>query len=104
MPPISEIKTIEHMIFYQYAKIMAKSAFGHKDGKEAKAKNFGFIRNTVRKLINGKKWSDISREDWQFVEAEKKCFYCGSTENLEKEHIVPKCIKINQSAKIVKEY
>lgn len=55
MPPISEIKTIEHMIFYQYAKIMAKSAFGHKDGKEAKAKNFGFIRNTVRKLINGKK-------------------------------------------------
>ena len=42
----------------------------------------------------GKKWSDISREDWQFVEAEKKCFYCGSTENLEKEHIVPKCIKI----------
>lgn len=52
----------------------------------------------------GKKWSDISREDWQFVEAEKKCFYCGNTENLEKEHIVPKCIKINQSAKIVKEY
>ena len=43
MSPISEIKTIEHMIFYQYAKIMAKSAFGHKDGKEAKAKNFGFI-------------------------------------------------------------
>lgn len=62
MPPISEIKTIEHMIFYQYAKIMAKSAFGHKDGKEAKAKNFGFIRNTVRKLINGKKNGLIFQE------------------------------------------
>lgn len=100
MPPIKEIKTIEHMIFYQYAKIMAKSAFKYKDGKEAKAKSFGYIRNTVRKLISGEmKWSDISREDWQFVEAEKRCFYCGSTEDLEREHIVPRCINIRPECK-----
>lgn len=100
MPPISEIKTIEHIIFYQYAKIIAKSSFGHLDGKEAKSKSFGFIRNTVRKLISGeKKWSDISREDWQFVEAEKVCFYCGSNQNLEREHIVPKSINIKSECK-----
>lgn len=68
MSSISEIKTIEHMIFYQYAKIMAKSAFGYKNGKEAKKKSFGYIRSVACKLINGEiKWSDISREDWHFI-------------------------------------
>jgi len=63
MPPISEIKTIEHIIFYQYAKIIAKSSFGHLDGKEAKAKSFGFIRNKVWKLISGEeKWSDMTNQ------------------------------------------
>ena len=91
MPPIPEIKTIEHMIFYQYAKVIAKRAYG----EGAKKTHFGFIKNTARKLISGeKKWSDISREDWQFVDADKACFYCDSKENLEREHIVPKSISI----------
>ena len=38
-----------------------------------------------------KSWSEITREDWQFVEAEKKCIYCGGESDLHKEHIVPKC-------------
>lgn len=95
MPSIPEIKTIRDVIFYQYAKIIAKSSFNHENGKEAKKKNFGFIRDKARQLINEEiSWSDITREDWQFVEADKICFYCGSEENLEREHIVPKSIKI----------
>ncbi|MEM4070297.1 MAG: HNH endonuclease, partial [Thermoplasmata archaeon] len=50
---------------------------------------------TFEKLKNGNMfWSDINREDWQFVESEKKCIYCGSKIELSKEHIVPKSLKI----------
>jgi len=91
------IKTIQDIIFYQYAKIIAKSAFEVQNGKEAKKKHFGFIKKTFLELKNGSKsWSDIVREDKQFVKTEKKCIYCGTGyNNLNWEHIVPKslCIK-----------
>lgn len=94
MPDI-EVKTIQDLIFYQYAKIIARRAFSMKNGKEAKNKHYGFIKKTFRELKNGiKSWSDIMREDWQFVEAEKKCIYCGVTEDLYREHIIPKSINI----------
>ncbi|MGO9482367.1 MAG: HNH endonuclease [Candidatus Kryptoniota bacterium] len=51
--------------------------------------------HTIRDLKSGgKSWSHIEREDWQLVEAEKKCVYCGSMENLQREHIVPKSLHI----------
>lgn len=91
------VKTIQDIIFYQYAKIIAKSAFGIQNGKEAKKKHFGFIKNTFLELKNGRKsWSDIIREDKQLIKSEKKCMYCGiEYNNLNWEHIVPKslCIK-----------
>ena len=88
--PDRDVKTIKDLIFYQYAKIIARSAFGAADGKEAKKYNYGFVKNTFRDLQSGvKQWSEITREDWQLVEADKKCAYCGSTENIVKEHIVP---------------
>jgi len=91
------IKTIQDIIFYQYAKIIAKSAFEVKNGKEAKKKHFGFIKKTFLELKNGSKsWSDIIREDKQLVKTEKKCIYCGAEgSNLNWEHIVPRslCIK-----------
>jgi hypothetical protein len=93
--PDRDVKTIKDLIFYQYAKIIARSAFGAADGKEAKKYNYGFVKNTFRDLQNGvKQWSEITREDWQLVEAEKKCAYCGNTENIVKEHIVPKSLRI----------
>jgi hypothetical protein len=91
--PDREVKTIRDLIYYQYAKIVAKSALG----QDAKSKAYGFIKTTFRQFINDeKKWSEILREDKQFVEAEKKCVYCGSEQNLQWEHIVPKSIKIKQ--------
>lgn len=100
MAPLPEIKTIRDMIWYQYAKIIAKSSFDHKDGKEAKKHSFGFIRKTFRQLQSGEKsWSNIMREDWQFVESDKVCIYCGCTEDLQREHIVPKSINIKPECK-----
>jgi len=93
--PDRDVKTIQDLIYYQYAKIIARKAFSVSDGKEAKKQHYGFVKNTFLELKNGtKSWSEITREDWQFVESDKKCIYCGREDNLHKEHIVPRSLKI----------
>jgi 5-methylcytosine-specific restriction endonuclease McrA len=93
--PDSEVKTVRDIIFYQYAKLIARSSKGFKDGSEAKKKDYGFIKVKFRQLRDGEiSWSDILREDKQFADANKSCIYCGSDENLQYEHIVPKSLKI----------
>lgn len=94
--PDKEVKTIQNLIFYQYAKIIAKSAMKTGDNATAKRNHYGFIKKTFRELRDGqKRWSCILREDLQFVESDKACVYCGATENLTKEHIIPKSLRIN---------
>ncbi len=95
--PDRDVKTIWDVINFQYAKIIACSAFGCANGKEAKSKYYGFIKKTFNDLKSGRKsWSDILREDWQLVEAEKQCIYCGGRSDLAREHIVPKSLSINE--------
>jgi len=95
--PDRDVKTIRDLIYYQYAKIITRRAFDAADGKEAKGRHYGFIKKTFKDLKSGVKlWSEITREDWQFVEAEKKCIYCGSENGLSREHIVPKSLRILQ--------
>jgi hypothetical protein len=95
--PDRDVHTVRDVIYFQYSKIIAKAAFKLSDGREAKKSAYGFIKNTFRELQSGKiVWSEITREDWQFVGSEKNCIYCGSSENMHKEHIVPKSIKINE--------
>ncbi len=95
--PDREVKTIKDLIYFQYAKIIAKSAMG----PDAKKNSYGFIKTTFRKLKHDeKRWSEILREDRQLVEGEKKCIYCGSMENLQWEHIVPRSLKINEKCSI----
>lgn len=93
--PDREVKTIRDLIYYQYAKIIARRAFSVSDGKEAKQQHYGFVKKTFQELKNGiKSWSEITREDWQFVESEKKCIYCGTENRLNREHIVPSSLRI----------
>ena len=64
--PDRDAETIRDLLFYQCAKLIARSAFRVPDGKVAKAAHYGFIRKTFRELKSGaKSWSDITREDWQ---------------------------------------
>jgi hypothetical protein len=80
MPP-SAVKTIQDLINWQYAKIISKSSGFY--GNEPK---YGFIMTKFKDLQTSKiKWSDILRED---LKMEKKCVYCGSNENLSKDHII----------------
>ncbi len=77
--PDRDVRTIQDQIYYQYAKIIARSAFAADDGREAKAKSYSFIKQTFRDLRSGaKSWSEITREDWQFVQSQEKCIYCGA--------------------------
>ena len=91
--PDREVKTIRDLIYYQYAKIIAKSALG----PNAKKESYGFIKKTFGQFWDDeKKWSEILREDKQLVEAEKKCVYCRSDRDLQWEHIVPKSLAVNE--------
>ncbi len=66
--PDRDVKTLRDLIWYQYTKLIAKRALG----PEAKQKHYVFVKQTLRDLQSGSKlWSDISREDWQLVEAEE---------------------------------
>lgn len=93
--PDKDVTTVQDLIYYQYAKIIARRAFAAEDGMEAKKLHYGFIRKTFKELRKGdKSWSEITREDWQFVESDKKCIYCGTGNELHREHIVPKSLAI----------
>ena len=59
--PDRDVETIQDLIFYQYAKIIARRAFSVPDGKEAKQQHYGFVKDTFRDLKSGvKSWSEIS--------------------------------------------
>lgn len=65
------------------------------DGVQAKQSHYGFIKKTFRELKAGiKAWSEITREDWQLVQSEERCIYCGNADGLHKEHVVPKSLDI----------
>ncbi|KXB01515.1 hypothetical protein AKJ43_03310 [candidate division MSBL1 archaeon SCGC-AAA261D19] len=83
MPP-SAVRTIKDLIFWQYAKIISKSA-------EMGKKNYRFIMDRFKKLQSGEvEWSTSIREYIKEKEKEDKCIYCGEeTDNLTLEHLLP---------------
>ena len=83
MPP-SAVKTIRHLIFWQYAKIIAESA-GY--GK----KQFGFIMDRFKKLTDGEvNWSTSIREYVKEKEKKDVCIYCGGKADLTLDHVLPR--------------
>lgn len=93
--PDKDVRTIRDLIYYQYAKIITKKASGLSDGMQAKKQHYGLIKQKFQQLKSGLiSWSEITREDWQLVESEKKCIYCGTEGDIHKEHIVPRSLQI----------
>jgi hypothetical protein len=84
MPP-AVVKTIKDEIFWQYAKLISKSAgFG--------INQRAFQMDRFIALRDGKiTWSTAIREWVKEHEKPNECIYCGSRENLTIEHILPKC-------------
>jgi len=82
MPP-SAVKTIRDIIYWQYAKLMAKSS-GHE-------KDYGFIMAQFKKLQTGKiSWSGSIREYLHDLERDRICIYCGNKTGLSLDHLIPR--------------
>lgn len=82
MPP-SAVKTLRDIIYWQYAKLTAKSASHEKD--------YGFIMSQFKKLQTGTiSWSGSIREYVRDLERDRVCIYCGSDEQLSIDHLIPR--------------
>ena len=82
--PPRAVRTIEGLMFWQYAKIISQSA-GY--GK----KQFGFVMDRFKKLSSGEiNWSNSIREYVKEREKEDVCIYCGKKRDLTLEHILPR--------------
>ena len=81
-PPRKLVKTVRDLIYWSYAELIAKSA-GFKD-------NYGFVISRYKLLKSGEmKWSSSVRDHEKEWEQGKVCVYCGTTENLTVDHIIP---------------
>jgi hypothetical protein len=82
MPP-SAVRTLGDLIFWQYAKIISKSAgFGKR--------SYGFIMNRYKKLQSGEiEWSSSIREWIHERQTPDRCIYCGQKGQLTVEHMIP---------------
>jgi hypothetical protein len=82
MPP-KNIKTIRDLIFWQYAKLISKSAGFGINQRAFQMERFIALRNGE---IN---WSSTVREWLKEKEKPNECIYCGSKDSLTIEHILP---------------
>jgi hypothetical protein len=75
-------ETIRDLIFYEYAKLIARSA--------GFAGNYAFIMKKYTELREGRlAWSNLTREHRKELERGKSCAYCGSPRNIGFHHIIP---------------
>lgn len=83
MPPPA-VKTVRDQIFWQYAKLISKSAgFG--------INNRAFQMSRFIALRDGKiTWSSTIREWLREHEKPDECIYCGSKSDLTVEHVLPR--------------
>ncbi|MEM0116858.1 MAG: HNH endonuclease [Conexivisphaerales archaeon] len=81
MPPAA-VKTVRDLIFYQYAKLIAREAgFGD---------NYAFIMNRFNALKRGQiSWSNLTREYRKTIDRGKSCVYCNSAKEIHFDHIIP---------------
>ncbi|MFX0113634.1 MAG: HNH endonuclease, partial [Candidatus Hodarchaeota archaeon] len=81
MPP-SAVRTVRDLIYWQYAKLIGKSA--------GFSKNYRFIMSRFKKLQSGEiQWSGAIREYIRERQTENVCIYCESKNHLSIDHLIP---------------
>jgi hypothetical protein len=76
------VDSVRKLIYWQYANLIAKAA-----GFEG---NYGFVISRYKKLLSGEiQWSSSVRDYQKELEKGRVCAYCGATEKLSTDHIVP---------------
>lgn len=82
MPP-GYVKTIREEIFYEYAKLISRSAYGSLQRP--------FITDRFKKLRDGGISISGTIREWEREqELPKNCVYCGSTTDLTTDHLIPR--------------
>jgi hypothetical protein len=82
MPP-PYVKTIREEILYEYAKLISRSAYGNLQR--------GFITDRFKKLRDGEITISGTIREWEKEqELPSECVFCGSTENLSTDHLIPR--------------
>ena len=81
------VKTVRELIYWEYAKLIAEAVEGRPEAR----KKYPLVMHMFQKLRNGQmKPASILRENKMLVEETNACAYCGATEGLEWEHIIPR--------------
>jgi hypothetical protein len=82
MPP-KYVKTIREELYYEYAKLISRSAYGKID--------YPFIANRFKKLRDGEITISGTMREWEREqELPQECVFCGSRENLSTDHLIPR--------------
>jgi hypothetical protein len=82
LPPAA-VKTVRDLLYWQYAKLIARSA-----GFD---KNYGFIMERFKKLQSGEvNWSGSIREYIKERDVTGECIYCGGKTGLSVDHLIPR--------------
>jgi len=82
MPP-AYVKTIREEIFYEYAKLISRSAYG--------SLQRGFITERFQKLRDGEITISGTMREWEREqELPKNCVYCSAITDLTTDHLIPR--------------
>jgi hypothetical protein len=82
LKPPRYVETVRDLILWCYAELIARAA-GFED-------NYGFVVSRYKMLKSGKmKWSSTVRDYQKEWEKGRICVYCGSTEDVTVDHIIP---------------
>jgi hypothetical protein len=83
LKPPKYVQTVRQLIYWQYAQLIAKAA-----GFEG---NWGFVVSRYKNLLSGEmKWSSTVRDRQKEWDKGRICIYCGTTENVCTDHIIPR--------------
>jgi HNH endonuclease len=83
MPP-KYVKTIEEEIFYEYAKLVSRAAFGG-------TINYGFVTDRFKAFKTGAISMSGTMREWQREqEMPRACVFCGNEHDLTTDHLIPK--------------
>ena len=82
MPP-PYVRTIREEIFYEYAKLISRSAY--------RSLQRGFITDRFKKLRGGEITISGTIREWEREqELPKECVFCCSTSDLTTDHLIPR--------------
>ena len=86
-------ETLGEALFYEYARIIADARFDPDDrlpDHAGDADYWSFLISRYRRLCRGRLGrSSLQRESRRAAEASDRCAYCGATDDLQWDHLVP---------------